>query len=73
MDIYRTITQVLFSMTEHRTKPNRYIPQFLIANARLWAIWLSPPLRATTTKVDQALQFGIGIVNVEDLKKLRPT
>jgi hypothetical protein len=26
----------------------------------------------TMTKVDQALQFGIGIVNVEDLKKLRP-
>jgi len=27
----------------------------------------------TMAKVDQALQFGIGVVNVEDLKRLRPT
>ena len=27
----------------------------------------------TMRKVDQALQFGIGVVNVEDLKRLRPT
>lgn len=26
----------------------------------------------TMTKVDHALQFGIGVVNVDDLKKLRP-
>lgn len=35
-----------------------------------YAYNLSPD---TMRKVDQALQFGIGVVNVDELKKLRPS